>query len=139
MQPGSKRIDKSVEWYTKREGSNRRMLLFDANFYRSQLQKGLSMEPGLPGSITYNSTAPDTILASHLSAKVVKKSTETKREVEVWQNKPGIDQDHWLDCCVLCRVGAELAGYRPTGERKTERRKRRLTQADLLANLEARK
>jgi len=139
MQPGSKRIDKSVEWYTKREGSNRRMLLFDANFYRSQLQKGLSMEPGLPGSITYNATAPDTILASHLSAKVVKKSTETKRKVEVWQNKPGIDQDHWLDCCVLCRVGAELAGYRPSGERKTERKKRRLTQADLLANLEARK
>ena len=139
MQPGSKRIDKAVEWYTKREGSNRRMLLFDANFYRSQLQKGLAADPGLPGSITYNGTAPDTILANHLAAKVVKKSAETKREVEVWQNKPGIDQDHWLDCCVLCRVGAELAGFRATGERKTHTKKRKLTQADLLAKLDRKK
>ena len=57
----------------------------------------------------------------------------------MWQNKPGIDQDHWLDCCVLCRVGAELAGYRATGERKTHAKKRKLTQADLLAKLDRKK
>lgn len=115
MQTGSKRPGKDVEWYIKRESTTRKILLFDANIYRSQIQKGLAEEPTKPGSITYNSPFADPILAAHLASKNVRLTVDTKRELEIWQNKPGRDQDHWLDCAVMCRVAAELAGLRING------------------------
>ena len=59
--------------------------------------------------------------------------TRLPRDIEIWVNKPGQDQDHWLDCCVMCRVGAEIAGYRAAGVRfvKKSYRKAPLTQADV--------
>jgi hypothetical protein len=133
MQEGSKRISTDVEWYIKRVDKKTRIVLFDANYYRSQLQKGLAKEPGSQGSITYNSTVADAVFASHLGAKAMKRTPDAKRDIEIWTNKPGQDQDHWLDCCVMCRVGAEIAGYRAAGVRfvKKSWKKAPLTQADI--------
>jgi hypothetical protein len=131
MQPGSKRVSKDVEWYIKRESTTRKILLFDANVYRSQLQKGIAEEPGKPGSITYNSPFADPILASHLASKSVRLTVDTKRELEIWTNKPGQDQDHWLDCAVMCRVAAELAGLRINGAPVTKPQRRRHTEFTL--------
>jgi len=133
MQEGSKRISQDVEWYIKRVDKKTRIVLFDANYYRSQLQKGLAKEPGSQGSITYNSTVADAVFAFHLGAKAMKRTPDAKRDIEIWTNKPGQDQDHWLDCCVMCRVGAEIAGYRAAGVRfvKKSWKKTPLTQADI--------
>ena len=133
MPEGSKRISTDVEWYIKRVDKATRILLFDANYYRSQVQKGLAAEPGTRGSITYNGIVPDNVLAAHLGARAVTIPTDTKRTVEVWKNKPGNDQDHWGDCAVMCRVGVEVAGYRLNGVRfvKKTQRKKPLTQEDV--------
>lgn len=134
MQAGSKRIGKDVEWYIKRVDQSTRIVLFDANFYRSQFQKGLAAEPGSSGSITYNGTVADAVLASHLGAKSMQEKPDAKRKVEIWTNKPGQDQDHWLDCAVMCRVAAEIAGYRASGMRFEKKPpKKKLTQDDLNA------
>lgn len=133
MQEGNKRVSQDVEWYIKRVDKQTRIILFDANYYRSQFQKGLAKEPGSQGSITYNSTVADAVFAAHLGAKSMKRTPDHKRDIEIWINKPGQDQDHWLDCCVMCRVGAEVAGYRAAGVRfvKKSYRKAPLTQADV--------
>lgn len=133
MQEGSKRVGMDVEWYIKRVDKQTRIVLFDANYYRSQFQKGLAKEPGSQGSITYNSTIADPVFASHLGSKAMKRTPDAKRDIEIWTNKPGQDQDHWLDCCVMCRVGAEIAGYRAAGVRFVKKtwKKAPLTQADI--------
>lgn len=133
MQEGSKRIGTDIEWYIKRVDKKTRIVLFDANYYRSQFQKGIAKEPGSQGSITYNSTIADPVFASHLGAKAMKRTPDAKRDIEIWTNKPGQDQDHWLDCCVMCRVGAEIAGYRAAGVRFVKKtwKKAPLTQADI--------
>lgn len=133
MQEGSKRIGTDIEWYIKRVDKQTRIVLFDANYYRSQFQKGLAKEPGSQGSITYNGTIADPVFASHLGAKAMKRTPDAKRDIEIWTNKPGQDQDHWLDCCVMCRVGAEIAGYRAAGVRFVKKtwKKAPLTQADI--------
>lgn len=125
MPDGSYRVSTDVEWYWKRAPGGIRTAYFDANYYRSQFQKGLAADPGSLGSITYNAVLPDNVLAAHFSAKAVKNSSETKRSIEIWQNKPGQDQDHFNDCAVMCRVGAEIAGYRVSGLRHTPKRHKR--------------
>jgi len=128
----SHRVGPDVEWYWKREPGEPKGVLFDANFFRSQFQKALATEPGSPGSLTYNGTVEDTVLASHLAAKAVRLSVDTKREIEIWQNKPGRDQDHWLDCAIMTRVGAEVDGLRTPGNKIAPKRQRKkLTQADI--------
>lgn len=133
MPDGSHRVSTDVEWYWKRAPGGIRTAYFDANYYRSQFQKGLAADPGSLGSITYNATLPDNVLAAHFSAKAVKNSSETKRAIEIWQNKPGQDQDHFHDCAVMCRVAAEIAGYRVSGMRHAGRKQRRkpITQEDV--------
>jgi hypothetical protein len=133
MQEGNKRVSTDVEWYIKRVDKQTRIILFDANYYRSQLQKGLAKEPGSQGSITYNSTVADAVFAAHLGSKAMKRTPDAKRDIEIWTNKPGQSQDHWLDCCVMTRVGAEIAGYRAAGVRHVKRsyRKAPLTQSDI--------
>ena len=139
MRDGNKRISAGVEWYIKRVDRQTRIVLFDANYYRSQFQKGLAFEPGKSGSITYNGTVSDAVFAAHLGSKAMLKPVDMKREVEAWKNKPGQDQDHWLDCCVMARVGAEIAGYRAAGVRHVKKThvKKPLTQADIDARKKA--
>jgi hypothetical protein len=131
MPPGSARMGKDVEWYLKNSRGEPRAVYFDANFYRSQFQKGLAQLPGSPGSITYNARAPDPVLASHYGAKAVRLSVDTKRQIEIWQNKPGRDQDHQLDTAVMARVAAEVAGMRTSGERFVLQRPQPITQDTL--------
>lgn len=134
------RVSTDVEWYWKRESGRPKKVLFDSNYYRSQLHKGLAAEPGTPGSITYNGRVADAVLANHLGAKSVKHSVNTKREIEIWTNKPGQDQDHWLDCAVMARVAVEVAGFRSSGHRhaKASKRRPRITQQTVNALRKAR-
>lgn len=129
---GSYRPSPDVHWYFNKRGKDPRNVVFDANFYRSQFQKGLAIEPGGPGSITYNATFADNVLASHLGAKTCRKSVDTKREAEIWTPKPNVDQDHWLDCSVMARVGVEVDGFRigRTGQ-TTKKVKKKVTQDDI--------
>ena len=136
---GSYRVSTDVHWYYNKRKKDPRNLLFDANYYRSQLQKGLAIQPGMPGSITFNSTLADPVIANHLGAKSVRVSVDTKREVEIWTNRPSVDQDHWLDCAVMCRVGAEVDGHRKSTKRGSPGGKKKKTQAEVNAMLAGRR
>lgn len=114
MQPGCRRPSTDVEWFIRRiDGVE--SLTFDANYYRSKFQAGLATEPGDPGSISFFGKIPNQILAEHFGAKAVKLKDGGRREFEEWKNKPGRDNDHWLDCAVMSCVAHELLGFRATG------------------------
>lgn len=117
MGKGQRRPSRDVEWYFKRSGGSEQ-LLFDPNHYRSKFHEGLATEPGNPGSITYFGTHASRIMAEHLGAKYVMRRDANRRDFEEWKNKPGRNQDHWLDCAVMARVGLELLGFRRTGTKK---------------------
>lgn len=135
MGKGSKRPSTDVEWYFKRDPEQPPALLFDANHYRSALQQGLATEPGQAGSVTFFGRIANQTLADHFGAKQMALKEGTKRTIEEWKNKPGRNQDHWLDCAVMNRVALELLGYRPTatGSRSggTVTSSRKITAADV--------
>lgn len=131
MPKGSRRVSPDVQWYFKRVPYGPDKVIHDANFYRSQLQQGLATATGAPGAVTFFGTRPDAELANHLSAKFVKVDEGKKQTAEVWKNKIGRDQDHWLDCGVMCRVGVEVLGFRSTGRKSKNAKKAGATRKKL--------
>ena len=118
MPKGSRRPSRDVEWYFKQQPGAPDKVMHDANYYRSQFQQGLAAEPGTPGSVTFFGSYPNTELADHYSAKWVERKEGKRQTCEVWKNKVGRDQDHWLDCGVMARVAVEVLGFRNTGSKR---------------------
>lgn len=149
LKKGQTRADRSCEWImdphaveVDEQWHRVKMVEFDANSYRTQVQKGLAKNLKTDGTkkkrgrISFAGRKPQAFLASHLSAKRVELKEGTRRSCEVWINKIGRDQDHWLDDLVMCRVGAEFSGLRldsdpkPRTGKKSESRKP-ITQDDI--------
>lgn len=149
LQKGQARVDRNCEWYMDNvavdvDGNGKFVVVkqveFDANFYRTHVQKALAKNlkkgDGKPkrGRISYHGQRPNKFLASHFAAKSVELKPGNRRDLEVWIPKPNRDQDHWLDTLVMCRIAAEYEGLRlesqeqpRTGSAKT----RQVTQADV--------
>lgn len=134
------RVDKECEWVLDNKPGGVYMIEFDADHFRTRVQTGLAKNAGsqkLPGRISFNGGKPSKFLAHHLAAKAVTMVEGTRRTIEHWKNKPGQDQDHWLDDLVMCRVGAEHEGMRAAGgevkarPRKREAVRKTITQQDI--------
>ena len=147
MTKGKSRADRSCEWVMENiaveldsKWERVKQVSFDANHYRTQVQKGLAKnvtKDGKPqrGRISFFGKKPQAFLASHLTAKRVELKEGSKRSCEVWTNKVNRDQDHWLDDLVMCRVGAEYAGLRvdsaPTTRTGEKKQRKQMTQDDV--------
>ena len=121
------RIEKSLEWKLDNRGSGVYFVEFDADHFRTRIQTGLTKAAAktkLAGRITFNGTKPSKFLAIHFASKSVTIMEGSRRVMEHWKNKPGQDQDHWLDTLVMSRVGAEHEGMRVSGEMKARPKKR---------------
>lgn len=130
MPKGNFRESTEVEWHIKQDPDRAPNVIFDSNFYRSALHRGLATESGNPGSITFFGKVANKTLAEHFGAKLMKLKEGNRRAVEVWTNKPGRDQDHWLDCAVMNRVALELLGFR-TSEIQSRQFSNRVSQEQL--------
>lgn len=112
------RVDRECEWVMSSKPNGMYFVEFDADHYRTRVQTGLAKmyaRKTAPGRISYNGTKGSKFLASHLAAKRVEMMEGQRRTIEHWKNKPGADQDHWLDCLVMCLVMAEHEGMRASG------------------------
>jgi hypothetical protein len=119
LKPGQIRVKaKECEWYMDNRGSGVYFIEFDANTYRTRTQTGLAkaaLQGAVSGRITYAGREGSKFLASHLAARIPEIREGNFRKVEHWNLRPGTDQDHWNDCLIMSRIGAEHEGLRADG------------------------
>lgn len=102
---------------TGRQGEHSvRQLQFDANYWKTFLQKRISTPIGDHGSLSLwgTSTYRHRMIAEHLTSETFTKTSGRGRDVEEWRERPGHD-NHLLDCCVGCMVAAAYLGVRVHG------------------------
>lgn len=91
-----------------------RYVLFDTNFWKTFFMKRLLAPKGTLSSITLfgNEAKEHELLIQHLSAEYFTEVTAFggTRRVNEWKLKPSAHDNHWLDCCVGCCVGASISG-----------------------------
>jgi hypothetical protein len=119
-----------------------RHALIDVNWWKSFVQRRLTVPLGDPGSLAiYGKLRADgnavdasrhRMLAEHLTAEFRVKTEGRGREVDEWRLPPAKPDNHLLDCLVGCAVGASMLGVSLIGEQtavrtQAKRRKRKVS------------
>lgn len=105
-----------------------RHIAWDTNFYKSFFHARISTAMGDPGGFTLfgrkESASSHRMFADHCSAEFSVRVSAKGREVDQWQEKPGVD-NHWFDCVVGCMVAASERGVMlaKAGEQSTKRKR----------------
>ena len=90
-----------------------RHIAWDTNFYKSFFHARISTAMGDPGGFTLfgrkESASSHRMFADHCSAEFSVRVSAKGKEVDEWQEKPGVD-NHWFDCVVGCMVAASERG-----------------------------
>lgn len=87
--------------------------VFDANFWKSFVHARLAQAMGDPGSLALygHDAARHRLLAEHLTAEFRERTLgESGRIVDVWRLRPGVRENHLLDCLVGSAVAASIDG-----------------------------
>jgi len=94
------------------EGRPGRRIVYDANFWKTHVQRLLKAPPGERASITLFGSNPDRhrLIAEHLTAEYGVEVTGRGRTVEEWKARPDKPDNHWWDCLVGCAVAASRDG-----------------------------
>jgi hypothetical protein len=104
-----------------------RMVLFDANFYKSFLHARLGTPLGEAGALTLWGDDPQAhrMLADHLTAEYRVRTEGRGRSVDEWRPRPNHPDNHLLDCVSGCTVAAAMQGAALPGmaEAKPERKR----------------
>ena len=99
---------------TGRQGEHSvRLMLFDANHWKSFLHARLAVAIGGKGCLSLwgRSEARHRMIAEHLTAEYRTRTEGRGRTVYQWECLPGRD-NHLLDCVAGCHVAASLLGIR---------------------------
>ena len=102
--------------WVERTGTRRvvRHVIFDANFWKSFVHARLAVPMGNKGCLSLFGRKEIThrMLADHLVAEHRDrvKSLSMGRVVDQWQPKPGVSENHLLDCLVGAGVAASMQG-----------------------------
>lgn len=90
-----------------------RHIAWDTNFYKSFFHARMSTAMGDPGGFTlfgnHETASRHRMFADHCSAEFSVRVAAKGKEVDEWQEKPGVD-NHWFDCVVGCMVAASERG-----------------------------
>jgi len=90
-----------------------RHIAWDTNFYKSFFHARMSTAMGDPGGFTLfgkrDTASTHRMFADHCSAEYSIRVSAKGKEVDEWQEKPGVD-NHWFDCVVGCMVAASERG-----------------------------
>jgi len=112
-----------------------RTVRFDANYWKTFTHTRLAAL-GDKGCLSLWGHHPDDHrqFADHVAAEAPVRTFGQGRTVDEWRLRPGVTDNHYLDCLTGCAVagsilGATLAGMTPTPPR---RERKRYTQEDLM-------
>jgi hypothetical protein len=90
-----------------------RHIAWDTNFYKSFFHARMSTAMGDPGGFTLfgkkETASTHRMFADHCAAEFSVRVAAKGKEVDEWQEKPGVD-NHWFDCVVGCMVAASERG-----------------------------
>ncbi|GJM43350.1 MAG: hypothetical protein DHS20C21_01920 [Gemmatimonadota bacterium] len=110
-------------------------VFYDTNFWKSFTHARLSQAMGDPGSLTLYGGNPSEhrMLSEHLTAEARQRVSGSRRTIDIWKLRPGVRDNHLLDCVVGCAVaasieGAAIAGMEPAGQ---ARKRKRIRLSDL--------
>ncbi len=89
-----------------------RHVTFDTNSWKSFVAERLRTPAAAKGCLWLPGLKPgeNQMLADHVCAEYRVKTKGRGREVEEWKIRPQKPDNHWLDCLVLCAVGACVQG-----------------------------
>jgi hypothetical protein len=89
-----------------------RYLLFDANWWKTFVQKRLATAMGGRGCLSLFGDRPEKhrMLADHLTSETPIEVEAKGRKVIEWKIGPGRPDNHFLDCLVGCHVAASMQG-----------------------------
>lgn len=127
-----------LNWRVPKPANNRviRHVLYDTNWWKSQVYEGLGLAMGEDGCISlYGKSAQHhQLLAEHLTQEYRIKTEGHERTLYEWKQPPNKRDNHWWDCLVGCAVGASMGGSTPAGVqtnrpvKKRRRRRRKLSE-----------
>lgn len=85
---------------------------FDSNHWKSFVHSRLAVALGDTGSLSLygRDAGHHRLFAEHLTAEAPKRESSNGRTVDEWAMRPGLSENHWLDCLVGCAVGASMVG-----------------------------
>ncbi|HZT79592.1 MAG TPA: terminase gpA endonuclease subunit [Gemmataceae bacterium] len=89
-----------------------RYVRFDANAWKTFLHARLAAAPGDRGGLSLFGRGPEEhrLFAEHLTAETPTRVSAKGRTVDEWRMRPGVADNHWLDCLVGCCVAASTLG-----------------------------
>ncbi|MFG0315740.1 MAG: terminase gpA endonuclease subunit, partial [Planctomycetota bacterium JB042] len=106
-----------------------RHAIYDTNWWKTFVHSRLEQAMGDPGCLSLfgRDQTRHRMLAEHLTAETRQRLKGSKRTADIWALRPGVRDNHLLDCVVGCAVGASvlgvaLAGMEPAGQAKKRRR-----------------
>jgi hypothetical protein len=113
-----------------------RHIAWDTNFWKSFFHARISTAMGDPGGFTLfgkrETASTHRMFADHCSAEFSVRVSAKGREVDEWQEKPGVD-NHWFDCVVGCMVAASERGVMlaKAGEQSNKRKREVVRLSDI--------
>lgn len=103
----------------------------DVNYWKSHVHARLAVDVGAKtGGLTLFGTEPAAhrMVADHLTSEFPTTTWGQGRELQEWQLKPGMSENHLFDCGVGCAVGASTLGIvLPEADVKPKKPKRSLS------------
>jgi hypothetical protein len=102
-----------------------RHMLYDTNYWKSFVHSRLAVSMGDPGCLSAfgDKAERHRLFAEHLSAEYRVQVAGRGRVVDEWKIRPEHGDNHWLDGCVGCAVGASMQGSNLEGMRALTQRK----------------
>jgi phage terminase large subunit GpA-like protein len=99
-------------WRVDVEGPRNRVILFDANAWKSFVTERLRSAPGSPGCLWLpgEKAYEHQLFADHLTSEYRVVTVGRGRQVEEWKLRPERPENHWLDTLVMGAVGAGVLG-----------------------------
>jgi hypothetical protein len=112
-----------------------RLVLYDANFWKSFTHARLGTPMGEPGAMTLWGEQPDDhrMLAEHLTAEYRVRTEGRGRKVDEWKEKPHRPDNHLLDCVAGCAVAAAMLGASPPGAEEVRPARKHVKYSELHA------
>jgi hypothetical protein len=106
-----------------------RLARFDANHWKAFVHTRLGIHLGDPTSLSlYGSDEHEHLTFSeHAAAESCKLVSADGRQVWEWSMRPGVADNHWLDCLTGCAVGASMLGCALPAVGQAKPTKRKLT------------
>lgn len=104
-----------------------RVLRFDTNHWKGFVHARLAAIHGDKASLSLFGRDPreHDLFAEHLTAEAAVRVTANGRTVDEWALKPGVADNHWLDCVVGCAVAGSVLGAKLEAAGYTSKVKRK--------------